>query len=108
MRFEVNLSEDAYQDLLEIGVYVATHGGTARAEDLLAHIERVRAGLESNPKRGVHVPEMVDVGETDFRELFFKSYRIVYQVTERQVTVLLIADGRRNLRTLLQQRLLRS
>jgi toxin ParE1/3/4 len=38
--------------------------------------------------------------------IFFKPYRIIYRVIENNVYVLLIADGRRDMQTLLQRRLL--
>ncbi|MCY4584915.1 MAG: hypothetical protein OXB98_02640 [Bryobacterales bacterium] len=37
---------------------------------------------------------------------FFKPYRIIYRVREDDVHVLVIADGRRNMRVLLERRLL--
>ena len=40
-----------------------------------------------------------------YREIFFKPYRIIYRVMEDNVYVLVIADGRRDMQTLLQRRL---
>lgn len=39
-------------------------------------------------------------------EIFFKPYRIMYITRGKQVTVMLIADGRRDMRSLLERRLL--
>ena len=44
----------------------------------------------------------------EYREIFFKPYRIIYRVMDNTVCVLLIADGRRDRQTLLQRRLLRA
>ncbi len=41
-----------------------------------------------------------------FREIFFKPYRIIYQVMGNTAYVMLIVDGRRDLQALLQRRLL--
>jgi toxin ParE1/3/4 len=38
--------------------------------------------------------------------LFFKPYRVIYPVLDRPVIISLIADGRRDLQTLLENRLL--
>ena len=46
------------------------------------------------------------MGIREFREVFFKPYRIIYKVVGKNVYVLLIADGRCDLQTLLQRRLL--
>jgi toxin ParE1/3/4 len=44
----------------------------------------------------------------EFREVYFKPYRIVYRVEDdrQRVTVFLIADGRRSLQGMLERRLL--
>ena len=46
------------------------------------------------------------MGNRTFREVHYKPYRILYRVLGRQVTVLIIADGRRDMRALLAKRLL--
>ena len=61
-----------------------------------------------HPRRGNHPRELLDIGIRDYREVFFKSYRIIYRVTEDTVHVLVIADGRRDMQTLLERRLLQA
>ncbi|MCZ6629180.1 MAG: type II toxin-antitoxin system RelE/ParE family toxin, partial [SAR324 cluster bacterium] len=56
--------------------------------------------------RGAHPRELLSLGIREYREVFFKPYRILYQVAETRVMVMLIADGRRDMQTLLQRRLL--
>jgi toxin ParE1/3/4 len=41
----------------------------------------------------------------DFRQVFFKPYRVIYSVTRTEIVIHLIADGRRNLQSLLFDRL---
>jgi toxin ParE1/3/4 len=36
----------------------------------------------------------------------FKPYRVIYRIVEKRVLVYVIADGRRNMQTLLARRLL--
>jgi len=43
----------------------------------------------------------------DLLEIHFKPYRIVYEVGEKKVLVIVIADGRRNFNQLLTRRVLR-
>jgi len=50
--------------------------------------------------------ELLSIGVREYREILFKPYRIIYRVIENNVYVLLIADGRRDMQTLLQRRLL--
>ena len=42
----------------------------------------------------------------EYREIFFKPYRIIYRIQAKRVYVYLIVDGRRDMRTLLSRRLL--
>jgi len=46
------------------------------------------------------------LGIHDFREVFFKPYRIIYRVDRNTVYVYLVADGRRDMQTLLSRRLI--
>jgi len=57
-------------------------------------------------QRGVYPKELLALGIRDYREVFFKSYRIVYRIIENKVYIILIADGRRDMQALLQRRLL--
>lgn len=40
------------------------------------------------------------------RQVHFKPYRVIYRVVGQNIVVLVIADGRRNLKALLERRLL--
>jgi toxin ParE1/3/4 len=42
----------------------------------------------------------------EYRQTFFKAYRLIYRVIGRRVYAYLIADGRRDMQALLEQRLL--
>ena len=69
-------------------------------------IEAVVRGLARFPQRGAYPSELLALGIRDFRETAFKPYRVIYRVEGRKVLVYLIADGRRDLQTLLSRRLL--
>jgi len=47
----------------------------------------------------------VALGSREYRQALFKPYRMIYRMVERRVYVYLIADGRRDLQTLLTRRL---
>ena len=46
------------------------------------------------------------MGVHSYRQVHFKPYRVIYRVVGQTVVVLVIADGRRNLKALLERRLL--
>jgi toxin ParE1/3/4 len=106
MAFEVRLSADAVRDLEEIVEWVARQDAPAKADRVLGRIEAVIAGLAKFPARGAHPGELLAVGIREYRETFFKPYRIIYRVESKTVYVYLIADGRRDMQTLLARRLL--
>jgi toxin ParE1/3/4 len=108
MRFEVLMTEDASRDLEEICDYIARHDSPNRADHVLERIGKALVSLSESPERGVYPSELVALGIRDYREIFFKPYRIIYRIMEINVYILLIVDGRRDMQTLLSRRLLGS
>lgn len=107
MRFTVNLIIDAETDLFGIYLYVAQHDSPEKATRLLNNLEKTILRLETTPLRGNYPPELERIGVFEFREIFFKPYRIIYQVKKTNVYVHCVIDGRRDLQDLLLTRLLR-
>ena len=106
MAFAVLLTNDAARDLDEIYNYIALHDSPRKADYVLERIEKVFSSLSEFPERGTYPKELLALGIREYREIFFKPYRIVYRVMENIVYVLLIVDGRRDMQFLLQRRLL--
>ncbi|HEY3277064.1 MAG TPA: type II toxin-antitoxin system RelE/ParE family toxin [Syntrophorhabdaceae bacterium] len=106
--FTVLLTDDAVHDLVELYDYIAVHDAPGKADHVLNQIEKAFSKLSEFPERGSYPPELLAIGVREYREIFFKPYRIIYRVTDKNVYVLLIADGRRDMTSLLQQRLLAS
>jgi len=108
MSFEVLLTEDASRDLEELYDYIDHHDVPGKATHVLDQLENVFSSLSENPERGVYPKELVAIGLREYREVFFKPYRILYRVIGNRVYVMLIADGRRDMQGLLQRRLLQA
>ncbi|MHB9097561.1 MAG: type II toxin-antitoxin system RelE/ParE family toxin [Syntrophales bacterium] len=106
MPFPVFLTAGAAQDLEELYRSIAVHDAPGKAEQMLARIEKAFGSLSVSPNRGAYPKELLALGIRDYREVFFKPYRIIYRVVGDSVYVFLIADGRRDMQTLLQRRLL--
>ena len=107
MKFSVLLVEDAEKDLWEIYLYVAQNDSVEKADRLLDNLERAILKLETLTERGHFPPELERIGVREYREIFFKPYRIIYQVIRSKVFVHCVLDGRRDLQDLLQRRVLR-
>jgi toxin ParE1/3/4 len=105
-RYKVIVTEHALLDLDDIAHYVTLHDGPDRAEQVGRHIERAYLSVSTLPHRGNYPRELLELGNRTFREVHFKPYRIVYRVLEREVLVLIISDGRRDMHALLARRLL--
>jgi toxin ParE1/3/4 len=106
MAFEVRLTADAVRDLEELDEWIAKHDSPAKAAHVVGSIEAAIAALRTYPERGSHPPELLALGIREYRETFFKPYRIVFHIDGRRVYVSLIADGRRDMQALLGRRLL--
>ena len=105
MEFEVFLTRDAESDLEEIYRYIATEDSPAKANHVLDKIEGVIANLVKFPQRGSIPRELMSLGMHDYRQVFFKPYRMIYRIIGKRVYIYLIADGRQDMQTLLARRL---
>ena len=108
MTYQVYLTGDAVRDLEDVYDYTEFHDTLAQADYVLDEIEKVFLSLVSNPERGSYPGELLALGMREFREVYFKPYRIIYRVLSEAVYVMVIADGRRDMQALLQRRLLQA
>ena len=105
MRCDVLLTEHAERDLEELHDYIAEHDTSGNAVRVLDRIEKALQSLSTFPERGSHPKELLALGIREYRQIFFKPYRIIYRIMERRVYVYLIVDGRRDMQTLLARRM---
>jgi len=108
MPYEVFLTDDAGCDLEELYQDIVQHDAPGKAEHVLTSIENICSSLSESPERGAYPKELLALGIRDYREVFFKPYRLIYRVMGNTVYILMIVVGRRDMQTLLQQRLLQS
>jgi toxin ParE1/3/4 len=106
MRHEVLLTEGAERDLEEIYDYVAEFHSQAGADYVMDKLLQVADDLATFPERGAHPKELLALGIREYRQVFFKPYRVIYRMIGKKVFIYLIADGRRDMQSLLACRLL--
>jgi toxin ParE1/3/4 len=106
MSYEVSLTTDAERDLEEIYVYIAEHDSRASADRVLERIVQATGALRTSPDRGSYVNELRSLGISEYRQVFFKPYRLFYRVHAKHVVVYVVSDGRRDMESLLARRLL--
>ena len=105
-KFEVLLTEGAEQDLEAIHDYISEFDCVANANHVLDELMGVVESLTKFPERGSYPKELVGLGIKEYRQTFFKPYRVIYRVAGSQVIIYLIADGRRDMQSVLARRLL--
>jgi len=106
-RYSVYFAESAVRDLEEIARFVAVES-PANARRLVERLRDRSRGLGTLPERGRIVPELAAFGIRAFREIVVRPYRIIYRPRDRDVLVLAVFDGRRDLEDVLLERLVRS
>lgn len=105
MSYRVLLTDSAARDLEELDAYITQNDSPASAEHVLGKIENVINNLSEFPERGAYPQELLSLGIREYRQVFFKPYRVIYRVIKNAVYIYLIVDGRRDMQTLLNRRL---
>lgn len=105
-KFEVLLTEGAEQDLESLHDYIAEFDSVANANRVLDQLMTAVESLSRFPERGSYPKELLALGIKEFRQTSFKPYRVIYRVAGKDVIVYLIVDGRRDMQSVLQRRLL--
>jgi toxin ParE1/3/4 len=106
-KYDVMFDRDAEDDLFDIYTFVAMNDSEESADRFFAALRRTSLKLRNLPLRGKIPTELFEIGVTGFRELHYKPYRIIYSLESKTVYVHCVLDGRRDIQTILQERLLR-
>ena len=94
------------QDLIEIHDWIAENDSLVNADYVLDRLSDTAETIAVLPHRGSRPSELPHNMEGEFRQVFFKPYRVIYEVMHDEVVIHLITDGRRNLQSLLLRRLI--
>ena len=77
------------------------------AEKTIVQLGAKADSLQTLPERGRVVPELRQIGVLQYLEVFHKPWRMIYKITGREVWIMAVLDGRRELTELLYERLAR-
>ena len=105
-QFEVLLTKGAEQGLEAIYDYIAEFDSVASADHVLDALLASVESFTNFPDRVTYPKELLGLGVQEYRQAFFKSYRVIYRAICQKVFIVLIADGRRDVQGLLGRRLL--
>jgi toxin ParE1/3/4 len=105
MAFSVRFSSGARKDLRALHDYIAKNDSIENADYVAREIVRCALTLCDFPNRGAYPPELLLRGRRDYRQIFFKPYRILYRIRANTVFIAVVADGRRDMTPFLARRL---
>lgn len=103
-RYRVRWTETALADIDSILRYVAAHADVETAIKLYEKLIAGGESLASIPTRCRRVPELAQLGVTHYRERLVSPYRIAFRIRGREVGIISVLDGRRDLEQLLFER----
>lgn len=86
--------------------YISEYDCVANANYVLDELKEVVKSMSRFPERGNYPKELVALGIKEYRQTSFKPYRVIYRITGSQVIIYLIADGRRDMQSVMARRLL--
>ena len=106
-RFRVEWTEAASKDFEDIITFIARDSPPS-ATKAYKRIRKRADSLRLFPGRGHIVPELVDLNILNYFELSIRPYRIIFRMDKATVYVMAVFDGRRDLKEILIDRLLRT
>ena len=106
MTYRVRWTQAAEDDLTAIVDYIASDSPDTALE-IFMRIRTMAEELVDVPERGRIMPELQNHGIFQYRELLPTPWRVLYRIEEKNVFVLSVIDGRRDLEHLLLERVSR-
>jgi toxin ParE1/3/4 len=100
------VEDSGEQDLEDLYAYIAESDSLKSTDDVFERLFEVTENLAASPELGSQPKVLRSPGIQEYRQVFFKPYWVIYRVLERQVVINVIADGRRDVQSLLSRRLL--
>ena len=97
----------AEQDLRDIRFYVLKKFGPQAWADTLSRLRATTDSLKTFPLAGAVPDELADLGSERYRQLVSGKNRVIYEPAAGIVYIHIVCDVRRDLRGLLNRRLLR-
>ena len=107
MRYHVLIAESAERNIEDIYHYIARHDSVTNVDRVLQALDDTCGRLTNMPDKGNVPKELAAVGITDYREAHNKPYRIIYRILRADIVIYCVVDGRRDMQSFLERRLLR-
>jgi toxin ParE1/3/4 len=106
MKYAVRITSGACRDLEDICTWIADHDSASKAGYVVDRLAQTAEKISQLPHRGSRPSELPVGIEREYRQVYFKPYRIIYEVARKEVVIHVVCDGRPNLQSMLLRRLL--
>jgi plasmid stabilization system protein ParE len=108
MSFKIIILESAEHDLKELRSYIVKDFSQESWQKAFDRIKAAIRNLKAFPYAGSIPEEFEKINLSQYRQVISGMNRIIYEVRQDSIYIHLIADTRRDLKTVLTRRLLRT
>jgi plasmid stabilization system protein ParE len=108
MSFKIIILESAEHDLKELRSYIVKDFSHENWQKTFDRIKAAIRNLKTSPYAGSIPEEFEKINLSQYRQVKSGMNRIIYEVRQDSIYIHLIADTRRDLKTVLTRRLLRT
>ena len=107
-KLKLLILDEAQEDTKDLRRYILKSFGAGTWKQTSAELTVTFGNIRQFPQSGYVPTELADFGGLHFREALSGQNRIIYELRDDTIYIHVVTDARRDLRTLLQKRLLRS
>lgn len=108
MSYKIVLLASAEQDMKELRSYVVKNFSLATWQGIYSKLKDSIRNLKAFPFVGSIPEELERLNLTQYRQVISGMNRVIYEVRQEIIYIHIVADTRKDMKTLLTQRLLRS
>jgi len=102
--YKVSLTQSALNDLYAINDYYLAQVSDKIAGNVINKIQASIQSLKDLPERGTIPTELSATGMTRYRQILSSVYRIIYRIEDKNIYIVMVIDGRRDVVTALTRR----
>jgi toxin ParE1/3/4 len=107
-KFKLQILAEAQEDTKDLRRYILRSFGAETWKQTSTQLVVTFGNIRRFPHSGYVPAELSDFGGLNFREALSGQNRVIYEVRDDMIYIHVVTDTRRDLRTLLQKRLLRA
>lgn len=108
MSYKIIILHSAEQDMKDIKTYIVKNFSVAAWQNTYDKLKKAIRNLKDFPHAGSTPDELEKVNLSQYRQIISEMNRIIYEVRQDTIYIHVIVDGRRDMKSLLTRRLLRS